>query len=407
MESLPAGHNAATSLNASVLNTYNNWTTVESLPPGHNVATSLNASVLNTPWNPALQYTLPTGGNSFQSLAVAVCNVAEGCTYSVQQSLSLRPPAVTGEVSAKSGRDSHPIGPLQLQPVESLDSIVEGRTLLLTAQEMEPDKASTVDFEVNGTRIGTVTEAPYTLLFTVPSGVGELTFRAIVHSSGSIERVSRLVQVPVVSDPGGPIEIPKLAPEAKGSLFGNGLKAEFFEFTGTLVGLPSLKDLQAKRASYVTAINQPNPKAVFGDDPLGAHMQNDFAIRYSGELWAETGGSYRLWLTTRSVARLRVDGKIAGETSFTTGDPAGQMIETDLARGWHRIEIEYALAVGYESLLLEWQQLGGRREVVGPEVLRTELMDVAPDRVPLKFDSVWIRIRQGDAVREIPVRVAQ
>ena len=79
-----------------------------------------------------------------------------------------------------------------------------------------------------------------------------------------------------------------------------------------------------------------------------------------------------------------------------------------LARGWHQIGIEYYLAAGAKSLLLEWQQPGGVRQVLGPEFLRTGLDGNAAQRVPLKFDTVWIRIqKKGSPTREILARDPQ
>jgi len=46
-----------------------------------------------------------------------------------------------------------------------------------------------------------------------------------------------------------------------------GLKAEFFAFQQSLTAPPALEGLTPKAVSYVTAINQPNPGAMFGDDP--------------------------------------------------------------------------------------------------------------------------------------------
>jgi hypothetical protein len=116
------------------------------------------------------------------------------------------------------------------------------------------------------------------------------------------------------------------------------------------------------------------------------------AIR--AEVWADADGVYRFWLSARSGAVLRIDGNAVGE-------------EVRLDRGWHRIEVEYFLAAAAESLMLEWQQPGDGRKVLGPDWMRTALDGVASDRVPLKFDSVWIRVRKGSAVREIPARVTQ
>ena len=167
------------------------------------------------------------------------------------------------------------------------------------------------------------------------------------------------------------------------------------------------------RTGYVTAIDQPNPGAVFGDDPLGAHLGTDYAIRFSGEVRADAAGEYRFWLTARSGAALLIDGKLLADSGFVTGDPVEAPVSLALNPGWHSIEVIYYLAVGVPSVRLDWQQPNSaRREALGPEHVRTVLAGMtavsAADGtfafagVPTKFDTVWIRVKQGTGFLEFP-----
>ncbi len=149
------------------------------------------------------------------------------------------------------------------------------------------------------------------------------------------------------------------------------------------MGYPRSDGMTPQTTGCVTAINQPNPDEVFGYDPLGAGATHDLAARYSGEVWAETDGDYQFWLTAKSGGVLRIDGMpVSGPLN--------------LASGWHKIEVDYFLAVGAESLQLEWQQPGDERRVLGPDSLRTSLKQVPGGAVPQKFDSVWFEIQQPD-----------
>jgi hypothetical protein len=360
----------------------------------YNIMGSPLVTVLN-----AVAPTFAPGANSFGSLSVSVCNVASGCTAQVQ-TVPLPPAPRTASTTPV------PIDP-RLDPVESLDSIVQGRSILLTAEWVKPGDNATVDFEVNGAIVGSVRGAPYNMLFTVPAGVPSLVFRAIVTLPSGAVASSSQVRMPVVSDGGAPVKLPLLKRGGTATLFAGGLKAEYFAFPQPQAAIPSLDGLAPRNAGFVTAVNQPNPGAIFGDDPLGAGLPGDFAARFSGELWAEGGGDYHFWLTARNAAELRIDGKTVAAASIAMGTPAETAGAVTLAPGWHKIEILYLRAVGMESVRLEWKQPGAPRQVVSPRYLRTALDGVSVDHVPAMFDSVWVRLQQASGAREILLRPMQ
>src|SRR5439155_26832899 len=122
------------------------------------------------------------------------------------------------------------------------------------AESLAADDAA-VDFEVNGVIFGHAAHAPHEIMFTVPAGVEELVFRAIVqHPSGAVE-TSRLVRMPVMADSGVPLKLPTLAEGEEASLFAGGLKAEYFQSAQPLAERPSPGGLEPQRTGFVTAVN--------------------------------------------------------------------------------------------------------------------------------------------------------
>jgi hypothetical protein len=418
---LAAGQNSAR-FDASVLNTSYNPSTTAPLAAGQNSA-RFNASVLNTSYNTSTPSALPAGQNN-ANYYISVCNTSSGCTAMAPALLSANaspastrprptPPPTPSPPVYATGGGALPV----LSPLEGITSVTVGQTIRLGARNVE--SGSNVEFDVNQVFIAAVSEAPYETLFTVPDGATDLTFQIVVRASGQPERLSQITRMAVSPDSGAIVSgsvVPN--PEQSGggvelSLAAGGLKAEFFRLAQPVTALPSLEGVQPVSSGYVTAINEPNPGWAFGDDPLGVHLGSDYAVRFSGELRADEPGEYRFWLTARSGAAILIDGKPLADSGFTSGDPAEAATSLALDRGWHSIEVIYYLAVGPSGVRLDWQQPNGtRREALGPEYLRTVLPGAtaisATDgkfvftQVPRKFDTVWIRIKQGNDFIEFP-----
>jgi hypothetical protein len=408
---LPAGQNDV-SFYASVLNTSLNPATIPPLPAGRNDV-SFYASVLNTAFNPASIPPLPAGQNAVATLGVSICNTASGCAAqspaTVTADASRR--VASSRTSLSSAAPSRNL-PAELAPLEERTTAVVGQTIRLEARNADP--GSTVKFDVNQSVISTVNEPPYETLFTVPYGPDELAFQVEVEGPDQTERRSPVIRIAVVADSGAPVS-GSVAEGVGGialSLAAGGLKEEFFHLPQPVTGIPSLDGLEPVRTGYATAINQPNPQAMFGDDPLGARLSPDYAVRFSGELRAAVSGQYRFWLAARSGASVRIDGRPLADSGFVSGEPAEAEIAVPLVRGWHSLEVVYYLAVGASSVRLEWQPPNAaRREVLGPESLRTALGmrtvsatggEFAFPPIPAKFDSVWIRVAKGDGMGEFP-----
>jgi len=426
--SIPAGRNTATFF-ASVLNTAFNESSTPSIPAGRNTAT-FYASVLNTAYNESSTPSIPVGRNTATfyasvlntffntsgaglfstaaSLPVSVCNRPTGCPAVAP--LQFVPALSSSAGSSAAGSSTvKATGLPRVEPVENWQAVVVGQSIRLAAQEA--GTGATVDFEVNGVVIAQVTSAPYEYLFTVPAGAAELTFRIVVRSEGD-ERASRLTRVIVQPDLGTRLS-GTIDANVELKLAAGGLQAEFFHFTAPLTKQPDLREAKPSRFGYVTAINQPNPAALFGDDPLGAGLTPDYAVRFTGELWVEQSGPHRFAVSARGGAVLRLTGQAVADTGFTTGVPVSDEATVTLERGWHPVELTYAQGTGAASLQWQWQRPGeAHLSTVSQEFLRTPLAGyhARPDRqgefafpgVPTLFDTVWIRAVQGEKVREYP-----
>ena len=266
---LPVGQNSA-SFEVSVLNT-NSPTGFPQLPVGQNTA-SFYVSVLNTD-SPTGFPQLPIGQNS-ASYYISVCNTNSGCTYVAPALISANASQASTQLRTAVTSSGSTIADLLpvLEPLAGLKSVTIGQTIRLAAQNVEP--GSSVEFDVNQAAIATIGEAPYETLFTVPEGSGRagIPDRGACSGAGGtciadhqVDGCSGLRRRSLgqrcASD--GGVEL---------SLAAGGLKAEFFHLAQPVTGLPSLDAIQPVRSGYATAVNEPNPGAAFGDDPLGVHL---------------------------------------------------------------------------------------------------------------------------------------
>src|SRR5439155_2238067 len=149
--SIPPGRNTAISLAASVLNISNTWNNTVSIPPGRNTAISLAASVQNSLWNGSLSYVPPAGRAFAGSLPVGVCNRDTGCPGNPVHALVLTASAML-VAPVNGGSDAV----ATLEPVETLETVVEGRTLRLKWGRSPSCILceAPVDYEVNGVIVG-------------------------------------------------------------------------------------------------------------------------------------------------------------------------------------------------------------------------------------------------------------
>jgi len=246
------------------------------------------------------------------------------------------------------------------------EKVYPGQTLRLQVADVDGQAGSVTTVLANRVAIATLSADEPDVLFTVPYGVATLEIQLLIRDADGTERSSQPVALAITQDAGQ--EVAGVARRADGqaaaavdlTLYAGGLTAEVFLFEQALAQRPDLTDLSPARRFVATSVNQPNPEAVFGADPLGLGRAQDVTVRYRGWLFIEQRGTYRFWLDGRAGASFLLDGK-----PYDT--------EVELKAGFYSVEIVYWNGVGPESLVWTWQAPGGRREPVSPQVLRTRL----------------------------------
>ena len=115
------------------------------------------------------------------------------------------------------------------------------------------------------------------------------------------------------------------------------------------------------RTAYISALNFPNPQAVFGADPMGASLGQNYAVRFHGKLSIVAAGNYQFQLNAHSGGVLRIDG-----VSIDAG------AAVPLTAGDHEIEaIYYQSGDASPAAQLLWTPPGGAEGVVPPSALTT------------------------------------
>jgi hypothetical protein len=352
---------ASTSL-ASVLNQA--WISTEIPSAGDltvNGASSSQASVLNRAWIPA---EIPSAGN---------LNFAAGFLVSVNNTTTPGrvSPQLYSAVKAIAGGSS--TAPVDLNSVNDGEGLIVGQTVRFRIYP--PDGVSNFDFLVNGAALRF--HAPFEVLITAPANVLALDIQAILYARDG--RVWRLPgkHLLVLPDPG--LTMNGHAVHADGapsesSRIGvrtNGLTAEYFRADSGFASWLALNRAPDKRG-FVTAINQPNPGAVFGSDPFGTGLPAAYAARFRGQILVSEAGSHRFFLDASLGARLTVDGNVLIDAPPGQYSPESQA-EVALAAGWHGIEIDSYHTASNPNLQLFWQQPSSGREVVRAEALATDL----------------------------------
>jgi hypothetical protein len=364
--------------------------------------TTITASLRNALSSPVAvinTYIDPAGLNtSFRDAASTV--VAVRNTALAPLSTSLAVSAAKDQAAANAAAVPGAKLP-QLTGAEGLERLVAGQTIRLRAEDIDGEASATVQFLVNGRLYAESREAPHELLFTAPAGMAELSFQILAVDAAGNQRLSNRLTLPVVGDSGvslaGTLRDAAGAPLVGAAItaWAGGLTAEYYDSAEPLSRMPDPEAAPPTRTGVVTTLNQPNPHAMFGPDPLGTGMAPDLAARFHGQIWIEQDGEYRFWLLAQDGARLSLDGKQVLEAA----DGAEAAADLPLARGWHRLEASVWQGVRPTALRVDWQRPGVRREPVSPEFLRTRLAAAAESGadggfrigpLPAALDTVWL-----------------
>jgi WD40 repeat protein len=124
----------------------------------------------------------------------------------------------------------------------------------------------------------------------------------------------------------------------------NGLKAELFA---------DLDLEQPVAVRYDPTIHFP-PRDSASLDPR--RPQEIFWVRWTGWLKAPQPGRYRLYLSCRGIARLRLDGRLVG---ICDRKSAECVVEADLSDRPHALRVEYFNQQGGSEIVLRWSPVEG------------------------------------------------
>jgi hypothetical protein len=354
--------NGASSSRASVLN--QNWISADIPSPGDltvNGASSSRASILNLAWIPA---DIPSAGN---------LNFAAGLLVSVNNNATSGPLSLQRNPAVKVIAGGSSSTPVDLNSVNDGDGLIAGQTVRFRIYPPDTSVADS-DFLLNGTALRI--HAPFEVLVTAPANVSAFDIQAVMYAGDGRDWRLPGKHLLVLSDPG--LTMNGHATHADGrpaasvavGVRTNGLTAEYFRADSEFVSWRDLDRAPDKRG-FVTAVNQPNPGAVFGPDPFGTGFSGAYAARFRGQILISEAGPHRFFLDASLGVRLMVDGNVLIDAPPGRYSPESED-DVTLTAGWHGIEIDSYHTAFNPNLQLFWRQPNSSREVVRPEALATD-----------------------------------
>jgi len=380
---IPAGSNFAEE-HLAVLNTYIPPGTQPGVPPGSNFAQE-NLAVLNTYIAPGTQPGVPAGSNyAFELFATSNTN-ANGPM--APPTISIAPLLRSSDAGSSSAGAAGNLSAMTVGETAEID--------IGSAAGFLPG----LQFLVNGATLASSANGSLKTYFTAPYGAKTLTLQAAGQATYG-EAVSSLpAEISVTPDLGRTVAGRAMdadgrpLPGAALTWQASGLTAEYYQFNRSLSEVPDLTGLQPVRTAYVSALNYPNPQQVFGPDPLGAGLGQNYAVRFTGKLSIAAAGEYRFQLNAQSGARLAIDG-----VTITSGPEAG----ATLAAGEHDLEVIYYESGAAAAVQLLWTPPGGVPGIVPPSVLTTTARALAAGAdghfqfiVPAALSGVQVSVANG------------
>jgi hypothetical protein len=113
------------------------------------------------------------------------------------------------------------------------------------------------------------------------------------------------------------------------------------------------------------ALRQIDPQVAFYFHALP--LARPFSVRWSGGVYAPTGGSYLFSTSSVDASWVSVEGHVVVENRLSNARVDGSVV---LQEGWHPIEVRYQAQHDYSQVYLYWIPPGGERELVPQEALR-------------------------------------
>ncbi len=267
-----------------------------------------------------------------------------------------------------------------------------------------------IELRANGASLANSATGTLKTLFTAPSGVGSLDLSASGFADAGAVPGSSPQHLQFCADPGLRIagrvtgQDGQPLPGAIVTWQAEGLTAEYFRFDREGSGLPDLSGLKPDRSGYLSALNYPNPRGVFGQDPMGAELGGDYAARFRAKLQVDTAGEHRFSLLLHGNARLIIDGNelMHGLDVSAIAEVAGLIT---LDAGPHDLEVVYYQAYGDPALQLSWARPGHEMEIVPPSALTSEALPASRAvtneygkfalTVPAVLDGIAVRLESG------------
>jgi YD repeat-containing protein len=347
---VPAGSHTAIE-NLSVFNTYLAPGTEPGVPPGQNSALEM-LSVFNKYLAPGSEPGVPTGSRYAYEL-ISTNNTAVGVQSVPGLAISSLTPHFAGN--------------------QSNSPVAGGVTSLMAGQTVAIDIGAPsgywpeLQFLADGAVLASSASGNLKTWFTVPYGVKSLTLQAAGQSPLGQQSSSAPMGIAVTADAGTVVAGRVLDGEGRPASGvpltwrANGLTADYYQFNQPISGIPDLTGIEAARTGYVSALNFPNPQQVFGPDPMGVGLGQNYAVRFHGKLNIVLAGYYQFQLNAQSGASLAIDGAAA---------PSGVSIA--LTAGEHDIAVTYYQSGdGAPAAQLLWTPPGSVQTVVPPSTLTT------------------------------------
>jgi len=362
----PPGGNFSSEL-LSVFNAYVPPGTDPGVPTGSNQADE-QLSVFNAYVFPGTAPGVPAGSNE----AFQLFSVQNNCTTCPQEALRLliKPAADVGLGASAS------IARTELSAGTPDAPLIAGQTVQIDIGSTQPF-TQFLEFDVDGVALASSSNGSLTIPFTVPHGPSSLELQALGHTDSGVQNESEPQRVAVIADPGR--SIGERVEDATGKPVSgvvvtwqaNGLSADYFAYNQPLFAMPDLSGRQPARSTFISALNFSNPLQVFGKDPIGVGLGENYAARFHGTILTETPGSYGFLLRVHTGAKLSIDGQTVAEAT-ATGESAEASGTATLAKGSHSIEVTYYESGGASTLQLFWTMPGGQEQIVSPLALLTD-----------------------------------
>lgn len=348
---VPAGSNAATQT-LSVFNSYLAPGSEPGVPPGSNAATQ-TLSVFNSYVAPGTSPGVPAGSNyAFERFSTY--NSATGVSASPLISVT---PLLRSGATGLAGTGT--------ETAANPSRVVAGQTVAIDISS-PLGFLPALQFVVNGATMASSLNGSLKTYFTVPYGVKSLTLQATGQTAYGQPVSSAPAEITVTPDTGLALTGRAVDGEGRPSVGAqvawqaNGLRAEYYQFNQSLSAIPDLTGLQPARTGYVSALNFPNPEQVFGPDPMGVGLGQNYAVRFSGKISIAAAGDYQFQLNAQASAGLRIDGAAVANGAGTA-----------LSAGEHDLEVIYYESGSGASVQLLWTPPGGVPGVVPPPALTT------------------------------------